>query len=183
MQFFLGTILLWPITFAPRNWAFCDGQLLRIDQHQDLFSLLGTTYGGDGRRDFALPNLRGRVPVGIGGNAIPNLGNTAGSENVTLQISQMPGHSHALNCNNVAGSGDSNNPENSFPGVGQTSGSGPAAAPLNTNWAGSRPSGVTTTMNPDTIALTGGSQPHENMQPSVGLNYIICLQGIFPSRN
>ncbi len=183
MQFFLGTILLWPISFAPRGWAFCDGQLLEIRNNPNLYSLIGTTYGGDGRTTFALPNLRGRVPVGIGSNTLPRLGNVTGSETVTLQINEMPSHTHVVHCNNEVGSGSSNNPENHFPGVGLTTGSGPTAAPINTNWASTLPENGSATMNVNTIEQTGGGLAHDNMQPSLGMNYIIALVGIYPARN
>ncbi len=183
MEVFLGTILLWPINFAPRNWAFCHGQLLLTRENPALFGLLGITYGGDGRQTFGLPDLRGRVPVGIGSSAVPRLGVARGSETVTLGINEIPGHSHAVNCNNEADSGDSNNPSNNFPGVGQLSGSGPTATPLNMNWASALPPNGGSTMNINTIEQTGGGLPHDNMQPSLGLNFIIALVGIRPSRN
>ncbi len=180
---FIGTILEWPLSYTPINWAFCNGQLLFINSHQSLYSLLGTTYGGDGRRTFGLPNLVGRVPVGAGRNPIQNLGDTAGSESVTLGVNNIPPHSHALNCNNEATSGDSNNPDNAYPGVGLATGSGPTASPINTNWASSLPAGGAAMMNIATIVESGGGLPHNNFQPSLGLNYIIALTGPYPSRN
>ncbi len=169
MEPFLGQLLLVPYNFAPRGWAFCSGQLLSIAQNTALFSLLGTTYGGDGITTFALPDLRGRVALSSGqGPGLSNyvLGEAAGSENVTLITTQIPAHSHTVN----AGVGASSvTPEGNFPGSDSVNSIYDVTA--------------TTTMNPTMIGATGGSQPHENRQPFLTLNYIIALEGIFPSRS
>ena len=165
---FLGEIRLLPFNFAPRGWAFCQGQLLPINQNTALFSLLGTTYGGNGTTNFALPDLRGRVAVSSGqGPGLSNyvLGEQAGEENHTLITTEIPAHTHSAACNGE----DSNsaNPTNHFPASQATGYSTTATAVMN--------SGV--------IGLAGGSQPHNNLPPYLALNYCIALQGIFPSRN
>ena len=165
---FLAEIKLFAGNFAPRGWAFCNGQILSIAQNTALFSLLGTTYGGNGQTTFALPDLRGRVPVHPGqGPGLSNvtLGQAAGSENVTLQQTQMPAHGHLVAASN-GGAGGSR-PAGNFLAAG---GSYAAASDG-------------TTMNPGMVQNTGGSQPHENRQPYLGLNFIIALEGVFPSRN
>ena len=170
---FIGEIIMFGGNFAPRGWALCDGQLLSIASNSALFAILGTTYGGNGRTDFGLPDLRGRVAMhkGTGPGLTPrNLGQKSGSETVTLNATQIPEHNHAANC--VAPGGNSNDAVNNFwaDDVGVSSGtyhSGPA----------------TNTMNPGAIANTGGSQAHDNVQPFQCVNYIIALQGVFPSRN
>ena len=165
---FLGELKLAAFTFAPRGWAYCDGQLLPIAQNTALFALLGTTYGGNGQTTFALPDLRGRVPVHIG-NEI-SLGQVGGVESVTLTTSHLPAHGHTL-----SGTGDLANA--SAPG-----GALPAAKPrggLN-RYA---PAGSDTVMSPGSVALAGGNQPHDNMQPYLVLAWLIAMEGIFPSRN
>jgi microcystin-dependent protein len=167
---FLGEIRLFPYNFAPRGWAFCQGQILSIAQNTALFSLLGTTYGGNGQTTFALPDLRGRVPVSSGqgpGLSFYTLGEEAGVESVTLSQQQMPQHNHQVQVNN-AGSA-TGRPSGAYPG--QTSGNAYA------------PSTDGTTFAPQAISNSGGSQPHENRQPYLALNYCIALEGIFPSRN
>jgi len=172
MEGYLAQILMFGGNFAPRNWVFCDGQLLAISQNTALFSLLGTTYGGDGRTTFGIPEMRGRVPMhkGSGPGLTPrSLGQSGGVENVTLTANQMPNHSHptAVEVNNqdgeeanVAGQFISNHPgafnENGI--TGQTLG------------------GVSS-------ASAGGSQSHTNVQPFKCVNFVICVSGIFPSRN
>jgi microcystin-dependent protein len=170
---FIGSIVLFAGNFAPRGWAFCQGQLLSISTNTALFSILGITYGGNGQTTFALPDLRGRVPRGPGqgpGLTPVTLGEQAGSESVTLTTSQMPAHSHTVACDTTAtGSSD---PAGAFPGnPGSLSG---------TELYGPTANG---TMAPNMISPAGGSQPVSVQQPSLGLNYIICLEGIFPSRN
>jgi microcystin-dependent protein len=170
---YIGSIVLFAGNFAPRGWAFCQGQLLSISTNTALFSILGTTYGGNGQTTFALPDLRGRVPMGQGqGPGLTNvtLGEQGGSESVTLMPSQMPMHSHAVACDTTAtGSAD---PAGAYPGnPGSLSG---------TELYGSTANG---TMAPNMISPAGGSQPFSVQQPYLGLNYIICLEGIFPSRN
>jgi microcystin-dependent protein len=170
---FLGEIRLFPYNFAPRGWAFCQGQILAISQNTALFSLLGTTYGGNGQTTFALPDLRGRVAVSSGqGPGLSNysLGEVTGVETVTLLVSQMPAHGHTPQCTNNAA-------DSSSPGGGVWAADG---AGITGEYSNGAPS---TTMSPAAIAATGGSQPHPNIQPLLTLNYCIALEGIFPSRN
>lgn len=165
---FLGEIRIFPYNFAPRGWAFCQGQILSIAQNTALFSLLGTTYGGNGQTTFALPDLRGRMPLGSGqgpGLSPYDLGQVSGTETVTLTTGQMPSHNH-LASSTQAGAG-STRPSGNVPSGGGA-------------YAGASDG---TRMNPAFIQNTGGSQPHENRQPCLVLNYCIALQGIFPSRN
>jgi microcystin-dependent protein len=159
---FLGEIKIISWNFPPKGWAFCNGQLLPINQNQALFSILGTTYGGDGRVNFALPNLQGRTPVHVGNGIL--LGETGGETAHTLNISELPAHNHPVNANSNAAS------------------VGPAAGNF---WSqtGSYAPSPDSAMNPATVLATGGSQPHENMSPYLVLNFIIALLGIFPSRN
>lgn len=173
---FLAQIEIFSFNFAPKGWAQCNGQLLPINQNQALFSLLGTTYGGDGRVNFALPDLRSRVPISMGAGY--TLGERAGSEAVTITISSMASHSHALMGD--ANTGTTDTPaSNTVLGVGNgVANPGgnfnvdvySSAAPNNAMWAG-------------TITNTGGSQAHTNLMPYLCLNMCIALQGIFPSQN
>ena len=168
---FIGEIRLFPYNFAPRGWAFCNGQILPIAQNTALFSLLGTTYGGNGQTTFALPDLRGRVANGSGqGPGLQNysLGQVAGEESVTLLTTQLPAHTHPFTppCNTDDPSAGS--PKNNFPA---TVGNPIYATTTNA------------TMGAGTTGGSGGSQPHDNLQPYLTLNYCIALQGIFPSRN
>jgi len=168
MEPFLGQLMLVPYNFAPQGWAFCNGQIMSIAQNTALFSLLGTTYGGNGQTTFALPDLRGRIAVSAGqGPGLQNysLGETAGSEAVTLISSQMPAHTHVVGAS--TGSAQAT-PDNAFPGSDTSTQIYDLAA--------------STTMNPQMIQPAGGSQPHENRQPYLVLNYIIALQGVYPSR-
>lgn len=170
---FIGQITLFAGNFAPRGWAFCQGQLLAIAQNTALFSILGTTYGGNGTTTFALPDLRGRVPLQQGqGPGLPpyQLGQMGGEPSVTLIINQIPIHSHSLNID--PNSGDQITPQGH---VLAAEASGAAAV-----YSASQPSNI---MNPASIGGTGGNQPHDNMQPYLGLNYIIAMEGIYPSRN
>ena len=164
---FLSEIKIVSFNFPPKGWALCNGQLLPINQNQALFALLGTTYGGNGQTNFALPNLRGRVPIHF--DASHNLGEAAGSTSVTVNIQQLPTHMHALQATNqdvVANrTGD---PAANFLG------------PANNQYG--QPSNLTT-LHPSSVSSVGGSQPHNNMMPYLVLNFIIALQGIFPSRN
>lgn len=172
---FIGEIRMFAGNFAPRGWAFCDGSLLSIASNSALFSILGTTYGGNGQTTFALPDLRGRVPLhpGQGPGLTPRvLGEQGGTENVTLLQTQMPAHNHVLHASNAQG--DSVGPEGAVSAVIlETSG-----APL--NGYSTQPN---TTMNPQAISTAGGSQPHANMQPYTAVNFIIALVGIYPSHN
>lgn len=169
-DYFLGEIKLVPYNFAPNGWLRCDGQLLSIAQNTALFSLLGTTYGGNGVTTFALPDLRGRVPMsdGNGPGLTPRvLGEMGGTETNTLTIAQMPAHNHTVNANTA--DGDQNIPTGSIPANTKL---------LDKEYiAGSG----NTTMSPQMIGLTGGNQPVNNVQPYTTLTYIIATQGIYPS--
>ena len=162
---FMGEIKLVSFNFAPKGWALCNGQFLPINQNQALFSLLGTTYGGNGQTTFALPNLRGRVPIHMGNTH--TLGEAAGSTAVTVNIQQLPTHLHLLQATNVDQSRTAV-PTGNFIG------------PVNNMFAAAS---ALTTMNPTDVASVGGSQPHNNMMPYLALTFIICLSGIFPSQN
>lgn len=176
---FVAEISIVAFNFAPRGWAFCNGQLLPISQNTALFSLLGTNYGGDGRSNFALPNMRGCVPMAPGqgnGLSLRDLGESGGSTTVTLLESEIPFHTHnAIPVINTGGTATSVNPDNSMP-----------ATALANELIYSDTIG-TGTMKPMSIAketteAIGGGQPHNNMQPYLTLNFIIALQGIFPPR-
>ena len=158
---FLAEIRIVSFAFAPKGWALCNGQLLPINQNQGLFSLLGTTYGGDGRVNFALPDLRGRTPIHVGANHI--LGERAGEQAHTLTVAELPTHTHALK----AGNGDPN------------AASGYLPSSSTSPYASAAPD---VTLSPAAITNTGGSQAHLNMQPFLTLNFVIALQGIFPSQ-
>ena len=160
---FLGEVKIISWNFPPKGWTFCNGQLLPINQNQALFSILGTTYGGDGRVNFGLPNLQGRTPVHVG-NGI-SLGEIGGETSHTLNISELPAHTHP-----VMGSPDT-------PSLPSASGNIWCQNPTQYNKA------FDSVMNPASIQAFGGSQPHENMSPYLVLNFIIALQGIFPSQN
>ena len=165
---YLAEIRITSFAFAPRGWALCNGQLLAINQNQALFALLGTQYGGDGRVNFALPNLQGRAPMHFTG-AHP-IGQAAGEESHTLTAGEMPTHVHALRASGkVAASSSPNGGVLAAVGRGGT----PAYAAA----------GSLVALNPASIAASGGSQPHENRPPWLAVNFIIALQGIFPSRN
>jgi microcystin-dependent protein len=161
---FLGEIKVISWTFPPKGWAFCNGQLLPINQNQALFSILGTTYGGDGRVTFALPNLQGRTPIHVGSGFA--LGELGGEATHTLNISEIPAHTHP-----VATSG---NPAD------QVSPAGNYVASSGRALFAPHASGA---MNAGLVSSTGGSQPHENLSPYLVLNFVIALQGIFPSQN
>lgn len=166
---FIGEIAMFAGNF-PRGWAMCNGQILQISQNQALFSLLGTTYGGNGQTTFALPDLRGRVPVGMGQGAGMNIvqGEASGAASHTLLTSELPPHNHLVRSSSAAGT--SANPNNN----------GWASSTARDNVYSATDDG---TMRPTAIANTGGGQPHNNMQPYLGLNFIIALEGIFPARN
>lgn len=169
---FIGEIRVASFGFAPKGWAFCNGQLLPINQNQALFSILGTTYGGDGRVTFALPNLQGATPVhaGTGGSVTISLGERGGEENHTLSANEIPAHTHPLIASSDTGVANlQSDAVNAFP----AKSGNPGYAP---------PSSADVQMSPQAIG-SGGSQPHPNMQPYTTLNFMIALQGIFPSRN
>jgi microcystin-dependent protein len=169
---FLGEIRNFGFNFAPRGWAQCNGQILSIAQNSALFSLLGTTYGGNGQTTFALPNLQGRVPIGMGaGPGLTNRvhGEQAGAETTTLVTNNLPAHSHALNAK--AGVGN------------QASPSGHLLAASDQRNSQYSSSGADTAMAATSIGSTGSGTPIDNMQPYLVMNYCIALQGIFPSRN
>jgi microcystin-dependent protein len=170
---FLGEVRCWACNFAPFGWAMCQGQLLPIQQYSALFSLLGTYYGGNGTSNFALPDLRGRVPMKFGDSPQGNyvLGEMDGVENVTLISTTMPQHTHTLF--GTSASGGFKEPADNT--VLATDGKGAAFYASATNL---------TNINPGTVSLyQGGSQPHPNMQPYLALNWCIAMQGIFPARN
>src|SRR5437016_4670409 len=161
---FLSEIRIFSFGFAPRGWALCNGQLLPINQNQALFSLLGTTFGGDGRVNFALPNLQGRVAMGFSNNHL--LGERGGEEAHTLTNAEMPLHTHLWRATSAA------------PTVTDPSGATLAGVGM---YTGSN--AINTNLLPGTISTTGGSQAHQNRSPFLALNLCIALQGIFPSRN
>ena len=166
---FVAEIRIFPFNFAPRGWAFCDGQLLPIPQNTALFSLLGTTYGGNGATTFALPDIQGRAVLQHGqgpGLSDRMLGESAGEPNVTLLESEIPNHSHGLRA-----SGEDND----------------ASSPAGAHWGGlsrvyAAPTGLEP-MDPNAITPAGGDQPHNNMMPYLTLNFCIALQGVFPPRS
>jgi len=162
---FLGEVKIISWNFPPKGWTFCNGQLLPINQNQALFSILGTTYGGDGRVTFALPNLQGRMPVHVVDGIV--LGELGGETAHTVNISETPAHNHVP-------VGSSTLPPTS-PGASGNLWSANNAKPFSST--------ANVSMNPACILPTGGSQPHENMSPYLVLNFIIALQGIFPSQN
>ncbi len=170
---FVGQVIAVGFNFAPVGWALCQGQLLPIDQNTVLFTLLGTTYGGDGQNTFGLPDLRGRAALGMGqGSGLQPypLGQPGGFESVTLTANQFAGHTHALQAAATA--------TTATPGSGAVLGA-PAAATPTYATAGTAAQLVGSTVSP----APGGSVPHENRQPSLAINYIIALFGIFPSQN
>ncbi len=169
---YLSEIRIVSFNFAPKFWAKCDGQLLPINQNQALFSLLGTTFGGNGQTNFALPDLRSRVPIHFG-NGI-TLGEKAGQEAHTLTISELPAHNHLVNTKAPAdGSANTSLPSGAFL-------SNSAPAEIYNSGAGNPQQSV---MAPASISNVGGSQAHLNMQPFLTLNFCIALSGIFPSQN
>lgn len=168
---FLGEIRMAGFNFAPQGWAFCNGQILSISQNTALFSLLGTTYGGNGQTTFALPNLQSRVPMHFGqgpGLSPRTQGESAGSENITLLSTQMPAHNHIIN--GVSEQGDISNPQNAVLAISDNGGN---------QYSTNNPN---TTMKPQAVSVAGGNQPHDNMQPYLVVNFIIALEGIYPSR-
>ncbi|ERJ61299.1 phage tail protein [Sphingobacterium paucimobilis] len=173
---FLGQVSIFSFPFAPKGWALCNGQLLPINQNQALFSLLGTTYGGDGRVNFALPDLRGRVPIHEGNNH--TLGERGGEQAHTLNISELPAHSHAGEITAKARYGVAANQESP---IGALPGLNPAYSNRFANSSDEMMALSSTGEQP--LAAVGGNQAHLNMQPFLVLNFCISLQGIFPSPN
>lgn len=170
---FVAEIRIFPFNFPPVGWAFCNGQIIPISQNTALFSLLGTTYGGDGKSNFALPNLQGRAPMQQGqgpGLSFRQLGEMGGEPSVTLLSSQNPSHNHGVNC---------------------ASNDGQQPSPLNNVWGDGGGRGIkayatvagnAVAMNPGAIGFSGGNLPHNNMPPYLTLNFCIALQGVFPAR-
>src|SRR5262249_11582075 len=177
---FLSEIRIMSFSFAPKGWAMCNGQLLPINQNQALFSLLGTTYGGDGRVNFALPNLQGRVPLHEGSGF--TLGERGGEQAHTLNIQELATHFHTMNAKaqDAATGATGRNPGPTGAkslAEGHASKIGGGTTPVNIYGTGA----VSTALNGATIGLTGGSQAHQNMQPFLTLTFCIALQGVFPS--
>lgn len=171
---FVGEIRMFAGNFAPRGWAYCEGQLLAVSQNDALFSLLGTIYGGDGRTTFGLPEMRGRIPLHQGtgpGLSERRLGSKAGNENVTLTVNQLASHSHDFNA--TTQDADSQEP----------AGRVLAESPTNLRYLKKDPTtSINKELNSASLSSTGGSAPHTNMQPTLCLHYIIALFGIYPSR-
>ena len=168
---FVAEIRIFPFNFAPKGWAWCDGQLLPLSQNTALFSLLGTTYGGNGKSNFALPDLQGRAPMHPGqgpGLSLHDLGETGGSETVTLLESEIPSHSHAMTASR--GDGVERIPSGQLPAAG-IGGIVAYATP-----------GALTQLSPNGLAPAGGDQPHNNLQPYLTFYFNIALQGVFPPR-
>ena len=170
---FVGEVFMAGFNFAPRGHALCDGQLLPINQNQSLFSILGTTYGGDGRTTFGLPDLRGRAPVHEGqGPGLPSkmLGQKDGAENVVLAANDLPAHTHTLRATNTEATAN-------------TPGGNVLANPTLGQQAYKLNPSTRVGMNPAAVEVTGGGQAHTNVQPSLTISFFIALTGIFPSRN
>jgi microcystin-dependent protein len=162
---FIGEIKMFGGNFAIRGWAFCDGSLVPITSNEALYQLIGTTFGGDGQTTFALPNLQGRMPVHVGSGFV--LGQQGGSESVTLNQNQLPGHTHTAQAQSAAGN------------LGSPSGAVWAQSTLNQYSSAA----ANATMNPALIQPTGGNQPHENMMPFLTVTFLIALEGVFPTQN
>jgi microcystin-dependent protein len=170
---FVAEIRIFPFNFAPKGWAFCDGQLLPLSQNTALFSLLGTTYGGDGKSTFALPNLQGNAAMHPGqgqGLSLRDLGEIAGSQNVTLLQSEMPSHGHFVQCKATPPPANAGTPDPSV-SIARSSGTTVYTAPANL-----------AAMNFGMVGIMGGDLPHNNMQPYLTLSFCIALQGVFPPR-
>ena len=174
---FVAEIRIFPFNFAPTGWAFCNGQILPLSQNTALFSLLGTTYGGDGKSNFALPNLQGNAPMHPGqgpGLSLHDLGETGGSDTVTLLTSEIPSHTHNINCIDGARvAGQSGQPGNAT--LVKTGG-----APANAYTTGAAQN---LTMAPNMVGIVGSSLPHNNLMPYLTLNFCIALQGVYPPRS
>jgi microcystin-dependent protein len=172
-QPFIGQIMIAAFNFAPQGWAFCNGQIMSIQQNTALFSLLGTTYGGDGQTNFALPNLQSRIPVHFGqglGLTPYVLGEMTGSETRTLITQNLPAHNHQISA--VSGKGNKPSPAGALPAA--------DAAGITAEYSSAA---ANTTMNPTMVSLTGGNQPFSILPPVLALNFVIALFGVFPSRS
>jgi microcystin-dependent protein len=170
---FVAEIRIFPFNFPPKGWAFCDGQILPLSQNTALFSLLGTTYGGDGKSNFALPNMQGNAPMHPGqgpGLSLHDLGETGGSDTVTLLESEIPAHGHSLMATPIPAIDFTPNPSVGF---GKSAGIAAYCTVSNTNL---------TQMSDNTIAPAGGDQPHNSLMPYLTLNFCIALQGVYPPR-
>lgn len=163
-QPYVGEIRMFAGNFAPAGWMFCNGSLLLISEYETLFQLIGTTYGGDGQTTFALPDLRGRVPIHQGNGFV--LAETGGAEEITLTVNQIPAHTHLMLA--TSSGANTSNPANAILGT---------SSQVSMYFAGT----ANTNMNANAIAATGGSQPHSNIQPCLAISFIISLFGIFPS--
>ena len=179
---FVAEIRIFAGNFAPSGWAFCNGQILPISQNTALFSLLGTNYGGDGKSNFALPNLQGCAPMYWGqgpGLSQRDLGESGGEQYVTLLQSEMPSHNHTLSATTTTGTtATSTNNQLALAMAGGGKQGGGSAV----NYYSSNANQATTALAPTALALAGGSQPHNNLQPYLTLNYCIALQGVYPPR-
>jgi microcystin-dependent protein len=182
MSPYVGEIRIFGGNFAPAGWMLCQGQLLPISENETLFNLIGTTYGGDGQLNFALPDLQGRVPTHQGTSqqgVTYVIGQKAGVESVTLTVNQLPSHSHTVQTATAAQGGAVAVPASNTVLADETLNPAPAQPPA----AYLPPGGAQVALGPKSIASTGGSQPHDNMQPFLVINFIISLFGIFPSPN
>lgn len=173
MDPFVAEIRILPFNFAPKGWAFCDGQILPLSQNTALFSLLGTTYGGDGKSNFALPNMQGNAPMHPGqgpGLSLHDLGETGGSDTVTLLVSEIPAHSHGLMASTQPGEDPAPDPTEA---LARSTGASLYQNVTNANIV---------QLSVNALAPAGGDQPHNNMQPYLTLNFCIALQGVYPPR-
>jgi microcystin-dependent protein len=176
---FTGEIRMFAGAFAPVNWHFCDGSTLPISQYQALFALIGTTYGGDGSSTVGLPNMTGRTPIGTGtgtGLTARTLGQTGGEVGVVVTAAQMPAHTHTVST--VKDNATTDTPGNTV----LPAASGTTTITLYTKVDASVPE-TDKVLNPSSILLTGGSQPHDNVMPSLGINFIICVNGLYPTQS
>ncbi|MEO1639434.1 MAG: tail fiber protein [Pseudomonadota bacterium] len=177
MEPILGQVILFAGNFAPRGWAFCDGQTLEIAENEPLYAILGTTYGGDGQTTFCLPDLRGRTAVHAGhgdGLSPRDLGQSFGAETVALSATELPEHRHEIYAADGAPSGETQS------GAALSTATTVVSAEAGSHRQRAEPA---TQLHSKTVGLAGGSAPHQNMQPSLGMNYIIAVQGSFPARN